>query len=555
MGSQGQLTGYEPFIVHPYRYGTLDNIKIYAAETEAQEDGKTTGQRFNNHIEDHTCLHRVYNGAAYILEAIEKPLKRDTVNKKLMENMGDPFLGMLSFDAFVNPQLYSSICDTIEADKKNSLNTIANKIVYFNYDSVYAPVAGIYAKSYITKSFNNVKKALQFDPTKDISQNNKITKKRLSALCFNSDYQKLLTHLKKIETSSEYSFGFITTKFSGQGSHGGGIVVNKTKDTTSFIMFDGANIGLSDYGGRNWFLRPLQFLDTLITEPALLEEAISYYCTLIKPLSPQKPNKTTFQKIISLFHNAQAIEHTDNCMNNNTPIPHANNVHQAFQTAVSIFSKSQGDRVPCSNNDLFLFSLTSNTNPETYALTCADIIAEKDNIYLTEDLDARDSAVDIAKRIVYLPLIKHNGQQVFGKNSNFQQLISNITCFKTTGSFAIVTGSGSDPLVVLHVSDKVAYSNPDVPVEEELFSFFTDIIEDTSFTEKIITQSLEQHLSPTMVTLTINELYNRESRLDKLYRYSPLNRTFLKRASLLTIFTLTILYILQYDFKTIPLPI
>lgn len=286
MPSSGQIIGLESLEVTRACHLDPDvypKIAVFVVQTEPQGYGDVTGDRFSDGLEDHTCLHRSFNGALYILQAMSDGSCGNTLNAQLMEEMNKPFLGVLNFDAFVNPCLYSSLCNSMSVNKDNPYASSAEKIVYFHTDDRCAPVAGIYTTSYIsTDTFKCVQDAIK----ESISRNEGITKELLSeaylnaSLCFSSEYEKLLFHLTAMHNADDYHFACVTTKFAGRCGHGVTIVVNKKNKQIQLLCFDGANVGVD---GVN-YKRSIDTLAEIITNPELLGNMIIRYLCAIKPV-------------------------------------------------------------------------------------------------------------------------------------------------------------------------------------------------------------------------------------------------------------------------------
>lgn len=189
---------------------------------EEQNGYKSPGtQRFGNMgLTDHSCLFRVYlEGYYFIDELIDKSKGKD---KKRVPLANDSFVGLLPFDSFVNPQLYSALCDAKD-------DVVARRLVYFNTDRRHLPVAGTYSTSYIkAKTLHTMQNCI----TQNIYAHESLLAslcwfytKRFwhfylgreetfldPALCFNADYKKILHHIEAMQTANDYAVGFVSTK-------------------------------------------------------------------------------------------------------------------------------------------------------------------------------------------------------------------------------------------------------------------------------------------------------------------------------------------------------
>jgi hypothetical protein len=259
------------------------NIEVFVVETEHQDSGEVTGHRFNAEFLDHTCLHRAFNGAAYIIQALMDGSRGSDLNRKLMEDMGKPFFDVLHFDAFVNPALYSSLCADFRTSN-NIWSNVAQKIVYFHSDSRHAPVAGTYSTSSISVDtfkvvqdtiINTMKQKELYPSLEESLDFNDAT------LCFNSDYKEFLYHLRAMHNVANYYFACVTTKVAGQCGHGVTIIINKVDGDIQFLCLDGANIGVwGDY-----YKRCVDVIARMVTDYEYLERAIIRYISAMNPVN------------------------------------------------------------------------------------------------------------------------------------------------------------------------------------------------------------------------------------------------------------------------------
>jgi hypothetical protein len=280
--SSGDIIGLEELYVvrTPHLDPEGHTIQVFVVETEPQDVGAVTGDHFNDQFHDHTCLHRAFNGAVYIMEAFYDGSQGAHLNKTLLEDMGKPFLGLLNFDAFVNPALYTSLCASIKQSKDEKYSHVVDKIVYFNTDNRYASVAGIYANSTISPALfvcaqNAIRCSIE---KKEGSAAVALQHYKDAALCLNSDYQQLMFHLNKLQVEKNYRFAFVTTKFGGWCGHGITIIVNKVDSLIQFICFDGANGGF--YNTK--YKRCTDLLAHMINDNNVINTMIIRYLSAMK---------------------------------------------------------------------------------------------------------------------------------------------------------------------------------------------------------------------------------------------------------------------------------
>src|SRR5436190_15350349 len=268
---------------------------VFFAKTEDQHDTRTSAyQRYANaHLDDHTCLYRVFLGGYYLVDGLTDESKSDKIAENLLTKMNEPFFGVLNFDSFVNPHLFSKLCDDVIVGKLNDeTKSIADKLVYFNTDRRYAPVAGVYRTSYVkTETFKTIQQYIadnisSYEPDTSIDGINAFKygqeEKLLDpSLCFNADYKKLLENVENMQKMDNYTFGFISTKYGGENGHGMLIIAHKKNKDLQFICADGCNIALKYE--KNWFDISQRRLERMIEDPSFLKDTIVRYICLTKP--------------------------------------------------------------------------------------------------------------------------------------------------------------------------------------------------------------------------------------------------------------------------------
>ncbi len=254
-------------------------------------------------VVDHTCLFRVYLEGLYLIDELIHQGK-DKAKREPLAN--DSFLHMLPFDSYVNPQLYSAVCDAHSATPSSKYHDVADRLVYFNTDRRVPPVAGKYAKSYVkTETFRTIQKNITrtinaYEPPfnsvssylnyyyrtfcYEFLDHNLIDETRLEpSLCFNADYKKLLYHIQVMQKKDNYTFGFVSTKDGGFNGmtigHGMIIVAHKDNNRIVLTCMDSSNL----YNlGLDWFAISAKRLEQMIQNPHLLKDAIVRYVCATK---------------------------------------------------------------------------------------------------------------------------------------------------------------------------------------------------------------------------------------------------------------------------------
>lgn len=243
-------------------------------------------------VADFSCMFRAYLEGLYLVSELIHESKTEQ-RKPLAQ---DAFLQVLPFDSFVNPQLYSVLCDA-HCTTYHQYHDIADKLVYFNTDRRRPPVAGRYAESYVNpKTFYTVYKHViqSINACEPLSVSwrfyfeyvcryfNYMVKERVlePSLCLNSDYKKLLHHIQIMQKAEKYTFGFVSTK---DGEFDGGtighamvIVAHKNKNQINLTCMDSFN---SD---SKYFKISAQRLKHMIKDPDFLKAAIVRYVCAIK---------------------------------------------------------------------------------------------------------------------------------------------------------------------------------------------------------------------------------------------------------------------------------
>lgn len=250
-------------------------ISVYAVKIDDQHYGKFVEYFKRLGLEDGTCLHRAYNATHYMLEEINKDtIDFESLTTKLTDDMNQPFLNALNFDAFYNPQLFSLIMDC----KKESVK----KIVYFNSSHKTAPVAGKFVNSYIsTPEFKYIQKLV----TENINSNEVGYFLEIDcldpSLCFNSDYKELLKNINNMKVQKNYQFGVISTKNGGmENGHGIAVVVDQKEGQVQIICMDGGNVEFSCWSG--YFANFINLLNRMALNPIVLENIIVRYICATK---------------------------------------------------------------------------------------------------------------------------------------------------------------------------------------------------------------------------------------------------------------------------------
>jgi hypothetical protein len=403
-------------------------ISIYAVTIDDENFGKCKDKFKTLPINDNTCLHRVYGGSMFVLKALTDTVVDDNKFKEQLLSSPDvPFVDVLEFDAFVNPKLYSLICNN---DKEN----VAKKIVYFNSSHNRAPVAGCYKKSYVSTT--------EYEYLKTLIKNNMQNKEQKSmkddkdfldaALCFNSDYKDLLKHVREMQKEANYQFSCVTTRFGGQKGHGLAMVVNKQNNEVQLIGMDGANV-LTNNCGFNLFGKIIDLLNNMIISPEVLENMIVRYVCATK----SDARATEEIKELGLSENALykasycgffKIEELELGASNEELIIPRNCSHAVFRIAeLSLGENINNANVDLSNEQLkqpFLNSLryAANLDAQAYALVCGD--AQQPHIRLDDNNNKRSLFKTIASQIVYMKrIIDAKGRELFSEDSEFKKLL------------------------------------------------------------------------------------------------------------------------------------
>lgn len=279
-------------------------IELQTTTFRSNDDEPGTAVFRKAHVVDHTCLFRVYLEGLYLINDLTCQRKNKDNRKHLAD---DSFLHMLPFDSYVNPQLYSAVCDAHSATPSSKYCDIADKLVYFNTDRRVPPVAGKYAKSYVkTETFRTIQKNTTrtinaYEPLfnsvssylnyyyrnfcYEFLDHHLIDETRLEpSLCFNADYKKLLHHIQAMQKVDKYTFGFVSTKdggFAGMTIGHGMIIVadkNNNKNNNKIVLTCMDSCNLDSY----WFAISAKRLEQMIQNPHFLKDAIVRYVCATK---------------------------------------------------------------------------------------------------------------------------------------------------------------------------------------------------------------------------------------------------------------------------------